>query len=98
MWMKLCRLLHPIVLKMIRGQQGHIIHMLGDKTNCGGIYLANHSSKWDFPIASGVIVNHIYVLIGKQPLNILDRIGFCINGAIWVDRKKRDSRKNAMKK
>lgn len=91
MW--IYKLIHPLVLKMLGSQQGHHLHIMGDKTNCDGIYLANHSSKWDFPIAASAIVRHVYVLIGKQPLNILDRIGFCINGAIWVDRKKSDSRK-----
>lgn len=33
-----------------------------------------------------------YILTGKQRLKIVDRIGFWLNGVIWVDRKRETSR------
>lgn len=56
------------------------------------IYAANHSAFCDIPIALQAIGRHVYPLVGKQNLGILDKIFFALNGAIWVDRQSRESR------
>ncbi|MBQ9766424.1 MAG: 1-acyl-sn-glycerol-3-phosphate acyltransferase [Lachnospiraceae bacterium] len=37
-----------------------------------------------------------YVLLGKQPLEIIDRLAFILNGVVWVDRKNREDKKKAV--
>lgn len=59
------------------------------------IYVVNHTNSHDIPVASEVIKKHHNVLLGRQPLKIIDRIAFCLNGVIWVDRKNRFSKHNA---
>lgn len=59
------------------------------------IYAVNHSCSLDIPYACEAINKHCYVLIGKQPLNIIDRVFFKLNGAVWVDRKDKLSRNRA---
>lgn len=62
------------------------------------IYAVNHSCKYDIPYACEIINKASYVLVGKQSLNLIDRMFFALNGTVWVDRKDRTSRKRAMDK
>ncbi len=61
------------------------------------IYAVNHSCKFDIPYVCEAINRHCYVLVGKQPLYLMDRILFFLNGVIWVDRKCRNSKRKSMK-
>lgn len=56
------------------------------------IYTANHSAFCDIPIALQAIGRHTYAFVGKQNMEILDKIFLLINGTIWVDRLSRESR------
>jgi 1-acyl-sn-glycerol-3-phosphate acyltransferase len=62
------------------------------------IVAANHSCKYDFPLVCEIFKKHIYVLVGKQRLNLMDRVAFFLNGVIYVDRKDKDNRKKAGKR
>jgi len=98
MWIH--KLVHPIALQILKRIHGLNVHILNDApvTDSGVIYMANHSCKWDFPVAASVITKHVYVLVGKQPLFFSDWMGFQINGTIWVDRKDKTDRKNCYEK
>jgi len=76
--------------------------MLNSQPNVieNAIYAVNHSCRYDMPYAAEAIRRHTYVLVGKQRLNMIDRIAFFLNGVIYVDRKDRSDKaiaKNKMK-
>lgn len=94
------KILHPISLKISRKIHGKTLYILS-KTPMerdGAIYMANHSCRWDVPVAVDLLKRHTYVLAGKQSLQFMDWLGFEINGTVWVDRKNRNSRSFAYKK
>ena len=55
------------------------------------IFACNHSAFPDIPIALRAINRHCYTLIGKQNLAFVDKIFFFLAGAVWVDRKSKES-------
>lgn len=64
--------------------------------NC--ICAVNHSCKWDSQYLMELLPKRFSLLAGKQRLKIVDRMGFLINGAIWVDRKNKASRHKSKEK
>lgn len=50
------------------------------------IFAVNHSNCYDFPITATAVGRHVYVLVGKQRLGLLDRFFFSLNGVIYADR------------
>ena len=54
------------------------------------IFVCNHGTSFDAPIALGAIKEHTYLLVGKQPLESVDEAFFNLNGTIFVDRKDKD--------
>lgn len=96
------KLIHPLLLGLMKQQKKHKLHILNSHPQVIGnaIYAVNHSCRYDIPYAAEAIKRHSYVLIGKQRLNILDRIAFFLNGVVFVDRKSRSDKmiaKNKMK-
>ena len=61
------------------------------------IYAANHSAFCDIPIVLRMMGRHIYPFVGKQNLEVLDKIFLTLNGTIWVDRQNKESRAEAKK-
>ncbi len=55
------------------------------------IFACNHSAFPDIPIALRATKRHCYTLIGKQNLAFVDKIFFFLAGAVWVDRKSKES-------
>lgn len=55
------------------------------------IFACNHSAFPDIPIAFRAVKRHCYTLIGKQNLAFVDKIFFFLAGAVWVDRKSKES-------
>lgn len=55
------------------------------------IFACNHSAFPDIPIALRAVKRHCYTLIGKQNLAFVDKIFFFLTGAVWVDRKSKES-------
>lgn len=94
------QILHPILWMIIKLRTKPRIHILNEQPKFNGnvIYAVNHSCVHDIPIAIQVIKKHFYLLMGKQDLEVIDRIFFNLNGTVWVDRKNRDNRRKAVSK
>lgn len=93
----LLKIMHPLLAVLMRSQRKHRLQILNDAPHFDGnaIYVVNHSNKYDMPMASEVIKEHTFVLVGRQQLNLADWVCFRLNGVIYVDRKDRASRQNA---
>lgn len=57
------------------------------------IFVCNHGTSYDAPIALGAIKKHTFLLVGKQPLEKVDETFFNLNGTIFVDRKDKEDMK-----
>ena len=86
-----------MISSKIHGKTLHILSEMPMEKG-GAIYMANHSCRWDVPVAVDLLKRHTYVLAGKQSLQFMDWLGFEINGTVWVDRKNRNSRSFAYKR
>lgn len=97
---KIRKCIHPVLLKLIKRQRKHQLHILNTHPPIEGnaVYAVNHSCKYDMPYASEIIDRHTYVLAGKQSLDLIDRIAFFLNGVIYVDRKSRQGKADAKRK
>lgn len=60
------------------------------------IYVANHSSMYDVPIAIRYIKEKFILLAGKENLNFQAKLLFGLNGVKYIERHDRDSRKNSL--
>ena len=94
------KLIHLLLLGLMKQQKRHVLHILNPHPQVIGnaIYAVNHSFRYDIPYAAEAIKRHSYVLIGKQRLNIFDRIAFFLNGVVYVDRKSTPNKKTAKNK
>lgn len=94
------RLIHPQILRLMPERRTFDFELLNDKPKKDkpGLYIVTHSTCHDAPIACEAIKDHFYVLVGKQPLELMDRIFFSLNGVIWVDRDNPKSEVKAFKK
>lgn len=92
--------MHPILLKVMQRQKEHQLYILNShpQTKGNAIYAINHSCRHDMPYVSEIIKRPAYVLVGKQRLNLSDRMAFFLNGVIYVDRKDKSDRAEARKK
>lgn len=72
------RTYHPILIAIMKKQRQYTLHNINELPKVEGNYLivANHSCRYDFPIVSEVVGRHAYVLVGKQRLEVLDRLCF----------------------
>ena len=64
------------------------LRYINEKPNVEGpvLYLVTHSNSHDAPVTSEALKDHFYVLVGKQPLELIDNIFFNANGRVEVDR------------
>lgn len=94
------KLIHPLLLKAMPGRRDFPIEILNDmpQVQKNKIFAINHSCVLDGPVSSEVIKEHFYLLVGKQRLELLDRIFFFLNGVVYVDRKSRKNKKKSFKK
>lgn len=92
--------IHPFLWFLVKLRSKPKIHMFDLPAEIHGnvIYAVNHSCVHDIPIAIQIIKKHFYLLMGKQDLEMIDRIFFNLNGTVWVDSKNRDDRKKAVLK
>ncbi len=97
---KLRKWIHPLLLKAMPGRRNFPIEILNAMPEVQGnkIFAINHSSIHDGPVASEVIKEHFYLLVGKQSLEILDRVFFFLNGVVYVDRKDKRNKKRSSEK
>lgn len=95
---------HPVLIRLMksqRKQRKQQLFVLNEPPVYKGIcaiYAVNHSCRYDFPITSEVISYRMNVLVGKQRLDLIDRICFRLNGVVYVDRHSSESKKAASKK
>ena len=54
------------------------------------IYVLNHYSAQDTPIACEILNERAYILAGVQNLGLIDNLFFWLNGSIFVDRKSKE--------
>ena len=100
----LYNLLHPLlmaIMKSQRKQRQQELYILNEHPICNGkgvLYVVNHSCRYDFPITSEVIGHRVNVLVGKQRLDLIDRLCFWLNGVVWVDRQSSTHKKTATEK
>lgn len=92
--------LHPLLLKGVEGRIDIPIKMLNSMPEIQGnkLFAINHSCVLDGPVSSKVIGEHFYFLVGKQALDIIDRIFFLLNGVVYVDRKSKKNKKKSLDK
>lgn len=86
-----------LLLRLIKLYCRYDLHIVNDIPilNANAIFAINHSCRYDMPIVGQAIGRHAYVLVGKQNLDLLDRIFFRLNGVIYVDRMDKESKKAA---
>lgn len=94
------KLLHPLLLKAMPGRRDFALEILNDMPKVEGnkIFAINHSCVCDGPVSSEVIKEHFYLLVGKQRLELLDKIFFFLNGVVYVDRKNKKNKKKSLQK
>lgn len=97
---KIRKALHPLLLKAVKGRIYFPIEILNSMPKVEGnkLFAINHSCIKDMPVASDVICEHVYVLVGKQRLDLIDRIFFFLNGVVYVDRKNKKNKVKGLKK
>lgn len=72
------KILYSLLIIIMRKKRIHEFCKIREMPNVQGsvIYLINHSCKYDYPYISEIIGKQSYVLVGKQSLEIIDRICF----------------------
>lgn len=92
--------IHPLLLKAMPGRRDFPIRELNGMPEVQGnkLFAINHSCVLDAPVSSEVIKEHCYLLVGKQSLEILDRIFFYLNGVVYVDRKSKKNKKKSVQR
>ena len=92
--------LHPLLLKAMPGRRDFPIEIINKMPEVEGnkLFAINHSCVLDAPISSEVIKEHFYLLVGKQSLELLDRIFFFLNGVVYVDRKNKRNKKKSFRR
>lgn len=100
MKINLHRLMHPILLEIIKAKKKPEVIVLNENPRCDSsvIYAVNHSNKYDVPVVAEIVKYHVWILVGKQRLDLMDRIFFSLNGSVWVDRKNKHDRGIAKEK
>lgn len=61
-------------------------------------FIANHTNSHDIPLAAKGIEEHFYVVIAKEGLTLVQKIGFFLSGPLFIKRDDKESRKNTQKK
>ncbi len=61
-------------------------------------FCANHTNSHDIPVAAKAVKKHFYVMIAKEGLTLIQKIGFFLNGAVFIKRDNKKSRKNSLLK
>lgn len=97
---KIRKLLHPILLKAMPGRRDFPIELLNSMPEVKGnkLFAINHSCICDAPVSCESIKEHCYILVGKQSLELIDRIFFLLNGVVYVDRKSKKNKKKSSEK
>lgn len=94
------KVIYPILKPIFRLLRKHDFVYVNKVPKISGnaIFAVNHSNRYDIPYTCEILSRQCYVLLGKQPLEPIDRIAFILNGTVWVDRKSREDKKNSVAK
>lgn len=97
---KIRKAIHPLMLKAVKGRIYTPIKIFNSMPKVEGnkLFAINHSCVSDGPVSSDVIKDHFYFLVGKQSLELIDRIFFLLNGVVYVDRKSKKNKKKSLQK
>ena len=91
-------MIYSILQRIFKKQNKHKLVLVNEKPTIeqNAIYAVTHFCRHDFPYACQFIGERVYVLVGKQRLDIASRVGLILNGTIWVDRKDKLKKRKAM--
>jgi len=94
------KIIYPILIQIFKILRKHKLVLVNNlpKIDGNAIFAVNHSNRYDIPYTCEVLGRQCYVLIGKQPLELIDRQAFILNGTVWVDRKSREDKKKSVAK
>ena len=94
------KVIYPILKPIFRLLRKHEFVYVNKVPKISGnaIFAVNHSNRYDIPYICEILSRQCYVLLGKQPLEPIDRLAFILNGTVWVDRKSRKDKKNSVAK
>ena len=94
------KLIHPLILGQMPSRREFDFQLLNEKPSIDGpaLYVVTHSTCHDAPITCEALKDHFYVLVGKQKLELLDRVFFHLNGCVIVDRNDSNSQKRSLDK
>lgn len=94
------KVIYPILKPIFRLLRKHDFVYVNEVPKISGnaIFAVNHSNRYDIPYTCEILSRQCYVLLGKQPLEPIDRLAFILNGTVWVDRKSREDKKNSVAK
>ena len=92
--------IHPLLLKAMPGRRNFPIKVLNSMPEIEGnkLFAINHSCINDMPVVSEVVIEHVYPLVGKQRLELIDRIFFFLNGVVFVDRKSKKNKGKSLRR
>ena len=90
--------IHPYILKSMPSRRDFSLTVLNEMPTVSNnkIFVMNHSTVYDAPVASEVIKEHFYILVAKQSLALIDRLFFLLNGVVYIDRKDAKSKEKGM--
>lgn len=97
-YLKIIDKVDPIEVEVVNPE---MVNFLDEKYFSKGkpvSYVCNHTNSHDVPSAGKALKNHFYLVCGKEGLTLVQRIGFFLNGPIWVARKRKKSRHKAQEK
>lgn len=94
------RTLHPLFLKQMPERRNFDLKFINEKPITEGpvLYLMTHSNSHDGPVVMEALREHFYIMVGKQPLELIDDVFFHANGKIEVDRDDKESGIRAIEK
>ena len=95
------RMIHPIMLNASKSKIGYKMVKCSPYTGKTSqfskkrpiIFVSNHATSSDIPIALNAINEHTVLFVGKQQLEKIDEMFFNLNETIWVDRKDKEDKK-----
>ena len=95
---KLKKIMHPFLFMLAGSKIGYKViknNNYSGKTSEFSktqplIFVCNHTTCYDIPIALTAIKEHTILFAGKQPLEKIDELFFNLNGTIYVDRKNKE--------
>lgn len=92
--------LHPFMLAQMPKERDFELKFINEKPEVEGpvLYLVTHNNCHDAPVTCEAIEEHSYILVGRQPLKLRDRLFFNINGQVKIDRDDKKDGQKASKK